>query len=132
MKKTFMIFVLVLALSCLNIYPAFSDSGCEEGENVQKIDVDNSGAPDVAVYSEGKYITKVEADTNHDGKPDIIVRIKDGVFQSAEADTNYDGTMDKTFTDANAFNQWINDTHPAFKKILARGSGEWTVPEAKP
>lgn len=90
-------------------------SGCRK---TSTCDVNRDGKPDVTYYSEGEYISKVEADTNYDGKTDVIVNIKDGKFHSAEADTDHNGTVDEKFTSRSSFVNWLNADSPEFKDKL--------------
>lgn len=90
---------------------------------VKTIDLNKDGKPDVTYYAEGKNISKVEADTNYDGKPDVTVNLQDGKFQSAEVDTDYNGSVDKKYTDAGSFSQWLNQSHPELKDDLYFSNG---------
>jgi len=121
MKSFGIVFVIALVLFCAKCYLAYSE--VVPAYNIIQtttVDVNKDGKPDVTYYGEGKYVTRVEADTNYDGKPDVVMHIKDGKFESAEADTNYDGKTDKKFTDANAFNKWLNKHKPDFEDKLNR------------
>ncbi|MDD4908468.1 MAG: hypothetical protein PHJ00_05350 [Candidatus Omnitrophica bacterium] len=127
MRKLSLISVIMFLFSCVAVYPVYSQG--EQGSDalaVEKVDVDNNGTTDVVLHNDGKYITKAEADTKNDGTPDIVVHAQDGKFQSAQVDTDNDGTMDKTFTDAAAFNDYINTTHPSYSRVLARDEAGWS------
>lgn len=94
-----------------------------EGDLTREYDVNHDGTADVTYFSDGEYVTKVEADTNYDGVPDVTVNIKDGQFESAEADTDFNGTPDTKFTNAAEFNNWLNDNRPDFSNAL--GKTDW-------
>ncbi len=126
MKKISFTVVSLLAFFCINIYPAYSqEAPVSAGTIAKAYDVNNDGAPDVSYYSDGKYVTRAEADTNYDGKPDVIVHTKDGKFDSAEADTDYDGKPDTKFTDTESFNKWLNENKPDFNDKLNRA--DWQL-----
>lgn len=121
MKKVGISAVLLSVFFSINIYAAYSqDTSCPADAAAKTYDVNNDGSPDVSYYSDGKYVTKAEADTNYDGKPDVIVHTKDGKFYSAEVDTDYDGKVDKKFNDVSAFNQWLNENKSDFNDTLNR------------
>ncbi len=122
MKKTGIILTVMSLFFCVAVYMAYSQ--CPPVTSEQKIDVNKDGKPDVTYYSEGKYVTRAEADTIADSKPDIIVHAKDGKFQSAEADTDNDGKADKNFNDLKSFDEWLTATHPDFDRTLNRGDWE--------
>lgn len=113
---------------CINTYTAYSqDTAASTDAAAKTLDVNNDGAPDVNYYSDGKYVTRAEADTNYDGKPDVIVHTKDGKFDSAEVDTDYDGTTDKKFTDTESFNKWLNENKPDFNDKLNRADWQFDL-----
>jgi len=121
-------FVCALAFFCLAACPVYAQE--VTGVSVvqtKTVDINKDGKPDVTYYSDGKYATKVEADTNYDGKPDIVVQTKDGKFESAQADTDYNGTMDKKFTNAGEFNQWLKKNHPDLNDKLNRSNWEFAA-----
>ena len=120
--------VYAVALFCSAACPVYAQevTGVSEAQT-KTVDINKDGKPDVTYYSDGKYATKVEADTNYDGRPDIVVQTKDGKFESAEADTDYNGTMDKKFTDAGEFNQWLNANHPDLNDKLNRANWEFAT-----
>ena len=131
MKNMSGIVILLLVFSGINIYLAYSQvtsvTPTPKEAAAKTYDVNKDGKPDVTYYSDGKYITKVEADTNRDGKPDVTVHTKDGKFESAEVDTNYDGKTEKKFSDANAFNKWLNENHPDFNDKLNRADWQFDL-----
>lgn len=116
--------IILTVLFCVSIYPCYSQEPQPVvpppvGE-IKSVDVDKDGDYDVRYYREGKYVSRVEADTNNDNTPDVVVNIKDGEFESAEADTDYDGTPDKKFTNKDEFNKWLNAERPAYQEHLNR------------
>jgi uncharacterized protein with FMN-binding domain len=122
--------IIILAVfSCFNIYSAYPqvvpNASVTKETVVKTYDVNKDGKPDVTYYSDGKYVTRAQADTNYDGKPDVTVYTKNGKFESAEVDTDYDGKTEKKFTDATAFDKWLNEKHPDFKDKLNRP--DWQV-----
>ncbi|MDD5165899.1 MAG: hypothetical protein PHQ57_00710 [Candidatus Omnitrophica bacterium] len=121
--------IFLFALFCLNIYSGYCQVQVTpaipaKGE-IKTFDVNKDGNPDVTYYTDGKYVTKAEADTNYDGKPDVVVYTKDGKFESAEVDTNYDGKTEKKFSDVKAFNEWLNENSPDFNDHLNRP--DWDI-----
>ena len=142
MKKLGSIFILLLVLSFVTIYSGYSygegvplannppaNQPCSG--NIKTCDMNNDGKPEVTYYSDkdGKYVTKVEADTNSDGKPEIVEHIKDGKFESAEVDTNNDGKMEKKFTKKSEFDKWLNENNPDYKDKLDQP--DWTFDKIK-
>lgn len=126
MKKIGIIFVCAFFFLCLNGYLGYCADGPACNKTVAKaVDVNKDGKPDVNYYSDGEYVTKVEADTNYDGKPDVTVHVKNGKFESAESDIDYNGTPETKFTDAGGFNKWLNANHPDFNKELVKQ--DWRV-----
>jgi len=125
-RKLNVIFLCLLFLLCLNVYPGNCQEGPASNKEIAKaVDVNKDGKPDVIYYGDEKNVTEVEADTNYDGKPDVKVHIKNGKFKSAEADTDYNGTMETKFTDAGSFNKWVNEHHPDFDKELVKQ--DWRI-----
>lgn len=94
---------------------------------VKTTDINKDGTADITYYSDGKYITKIQADTNYDGTPDIVMHTKDGKFDSAEIDTNYDGKFDKKITNADEFKNWINKNDPSFEEHLTQRDWDATL-----
>jgi hypothetical protein len=137
MKKLNSIFIFLLSLSFVTIYLGYAQSAplanppvnqpCNG--DIKTCDVNHDGKSDVTYYSDGKYVTKVEADTNSDGKPEIVEHIKDGKFESAEVDTNNDGKMEKKFTNKSEFNKWLNENSPDYKDKLDQP--DWTFEAIK-
>lgn len=128
MEKLGMIPVLLAFLFFINGCSGYSGvTSASKAPQTKTADVNKDGKPDVTYYSDGKYAAKIEADTNFDGKPDVVVHTKDGKFESAEADTNYDGKPDKKFTDAKAFNKWLNDSHSDFNDKLNRSDWDFAM-----
>ncbi len=129
MEKICGIIIILLFLFCINVYSGYSDvipnTLTSKAVVVKTYDLNKDGKPDVTYYGDGQYVTKVEADTNYDGKPDVIVHTKNGKFDSAEVDSNYDGKVDMKFTDAAAFDKWLNANHPDFKDKLEKT--DWRV-----
>ncbi len=123
MRQISVIVILLLVFFCANIYLGYSQvpvTPVSQKPEIKTVDVNKDGKPDVTYYSDGKYVSKIEADTNYDGKPDVTVHLKNGKFQSAEVDTNYDGKPDKKFSDVAEFNKWLNENKPDFKDQLNR------------
>ena len=115
MKRLMINSVFIFVLFCLNICLCYAQEAPSSIPAAPKIvDLNKDGKPDVIYFGEGKNISKIEADTNYDGRPDVTVNLKDGKFVSAEVDSDYNGTVDKKYTDAESFNQWLNKTHPEF------------------
>ena len=131
MKNISGMIILLSALFCLNIHSGYSQvapaSTPSKESAVKSYDVNKDGKPVVRYYSDDKYIARVDADTNYDGKPDVIVYTKNGKFESAEVDTNYDGKIEKKFTDAAAFNKWLNENHPDFNDKLNRADWQFDL-----
>lgn len=124
MKKFGMSFVLLLVLFCVSAYLCYAQEVAGVVPVTTKtIDLNKDGKPDITYYGEGRNISKVEADTNYDGKPDVIVNLQNGKFESAEVDTDYNGTVDKKYTDADSFNQWLNTNHPEFHEDMYFSNG---------
>ncbi len=127
MKKIVSAVVFLFLVLCLNAYSGEIPTPVSPAAQpaVKVLDVNKDGTPDVTYHSsDGKYVTKVEADTNYDGKSDITVNVKDGKFQSAEVDSNYDGKVEKKFTDDKAFKEWLNKEKPEFSdKVVMK---DWT------
>ncbi|MFZ5800733.1 MAG: hypothetical protein ACOY3D_05085 [Candidatus Omnitrophota bacterium] len=125
--KKFLKRVFILAALGFIATPALAETIIGQEQAAQQTvtkDINNDGTVDVTYYHDGKYINKAEADTNYDGKPDVTVYAEEGKFKSAEADTDHDGEPDKQFSDAKAFNDWVNQHKPEFKGAL--GWSDWT------
>jgi len=122
MKKLF-----PLLIFCgLSICAAYSQTqAASTGALAKSVDINGDNKPDVKYYTDGKYVSKIEADTNYDGKPDVVVNLKNGKFQSAEADTDYNGTKEKKFGSLKEFNAWLNKENPEFSDKLNRD--DWTL-----
>jgi hypothetical protein len=100
---------MVAALFCLGACLGCQSDSAGKKSEIETVDVDKDGRPDVTYYRKGKYIAKTETDTNEDGKPDIVVHNIDGKFEWAEVDSDYDGTFDRTFTDEDEFKKWLKE-----------------------
>ena len=127
MKKVSIAVVFLFTLLCANVYSGEVPTPVSPFAQpaVKVLDVNKDGNPDITYHStDGKYVTKVEADTNYDGKSDITVHVKDGKFHSAEVDADYDGKAEKKFTDDKAFKEWLNKERPEFSDRLTEK--DWT------
>lgn len=122
MKRMSFCFIAFLAVFCMTVPPIFA-MGQAAQKPAKTVDVNKDGKPDVSYYSDGKNITHIEADTNYNGQPDVVVNAKDGKFESAEIDTDHNGSLDKKFTDAAQFKQWVNENRPDFKESLCNPEG---------
>jgi len=119
MKKQFIVLFSLLSFFFFLVVLVYAQSPVMPlGPQVKTTDINKDGTADITYYSDGKYITKIQADTNYDGKPDIIINIKDGKFESAEIDTDYDGKFDKKINDAAEFKKWVNKNDPDFESYL--------------
>jgi len=126
MKRASIYFILLLVLFWAGAYLCYAQEApgaIPMPMATKTVDLNKDGKPDIIYYGEGKNISRVEADTNYDGKPDVTVSLQNGKFVSAEVDTDYNGTVDKKFTDAGSFNQWLNKNHPEFQKDLYFSNG---------
>ncbi len=124
MKNTRIYFVFLLVLFCVSAYLCYGQEAPVAVPMAAKtVDLNKDGKPDVTYYGEGKNIQKIEADTNYDGKPDVTVNLENGKFVSAEVDTDYNGTVDKKYTEAESFNQWLNTNHPEFHEDMYFSNG---------
>ena len=123
MKKIGVIVILLSVFFWANIYSGYS----QLNQQTKAVDVNKDGKPDVTYHSDGKYVSKIEADTNYDGKPDVIVNLENGKFKSAQADTDYDGKVDKKFGNAKEFDKWLNEKHPDFKDKLSRTDWQFNL-----
>ena len=125
MKKSVVYSVVFFALLCASSYLCYAQEAPAGVTAVvtKSVDLNKDGKPDVLYYGEGKNISKIEADTNYDGKPDVTVNLQDGKFVSAEVDTDYNGSVDKKYTDADSFSQWLNKSHPEFQKDIHFSNG---------
>jgi len=126
MNKTGISFVFLFALFCVSAclcYAQEAPGAIPMPVATRTVDLNKDGKPDITYYGEGKDIQRVEADTNYDGKPDVTINLKNGKFESAEVDTDYDGTVDKKYTDAESFSQWLNKNHPEFHDDLYFSNG---------
>lgn len=121
MKKISLVIIL-LVLFCSQFYLAYSQTATSMPQKSQAktLDMDRDGDVDVVYHSDGKYVSKIEADTNNDNKPDVTVNYKDGKFNSAEVDTDHDGKVDRKFNSNVEFNKWVNDTHPRYADKLQK------------
>jgi len=128
MKNVGIITIFLFVLFCVNIYLGYAEvAPVSMPPAIRTVDVNKDGKPDVTYYSNGKNVTKIEADTNYDGKPDVKVNLKDGKFESAEVDTNYDGKVEKRYYDSGSFSEWLNKNHPEFHDALYFSNGILTV-----
>jgi hypothetical protein len=127
MKRIVAIAVFLSALICCIAFSGYAQDTLPPAQPLTKTaDVNNDGTPDVSYYSDGKYVSKVAADTDFDGIPDVVVKIKDGKFEIAQVDSDNNGTVDREFTDVSEFNKWLNKDKPEFNEYLNRP--EWGFP----
>lgn len=130
MKKVGVMLILLSVFFWAGIYPVYGQlqtGPCQAKTQVKTVDVNKDGKHDITYHSDGKYVSKIEADTNYDGKPDVTVRLKDGKFHSAEADTDHDGKTDKKFTSAGDFNKWLNENNPDFNDKLDKADWQFDM-----
>lgn len=127
MKIFSAIIIFLTSLFYVHIFDVYSQTVAPNPKDAQikSLDMDKDGDAEVVYHSDGKYVSKVEADTNNDGKPDLTVNYKGGKFQSAEVDTNYDGKVDKKFNNNVEFNKWVNDTHPRYADEVQKDNVEF-------
>jgi uncharacterized protein YdgA (DUF945 family) len=124
MKKTGVVFIFLFALFCVSTFLCYAQQAPGVVPiTVKIVDLNKDGKPDITYYGEGKNVSKIEADTNYDGKSDVAVTLKNGKFESAEIDTDYNGSVDKKYTDADTFNQWLNKNHPEFHDDMYFSNG---------
>lgn len=123
MKRYYLIFTVMSLFLSAGIHLVYA----QETAQIKTVDVNNDGAPDVTYYSDGAYVSKIEADTNYDGTPDVTVNLKDGKFESAEADTDYNGSVDKKFNNASEFSSWVNENHPDFNDKLNKANFQFDL-----
>jgi hypothetical protein len=117
--KNVLIVLFVCGIVCLAVYPAYSQEASSTPVlETKTLDINKDDNPDITYYRDENNIVKVEADTNYDDKTDVTVYTENGKFKVAEADTNYDGVMDKKFTDAAEFDNWLNENKPDFQDSL--------------
>lgn len=122
MKYLYIAFT-VLFFSCA---ACAQETAVNPAPNTKTVDVNKDGTPDVTLTGDGKFVSKVEADTDFDGKTDITVNRQGGEFKSAKVDSDHDGKTDKEFKNEKDFLDWVNQNDPAFIEFVNQRNWEFS------
>jgi hypothetical protein len=72
MKEISRVIILLSVFFFANIYSGYSQSRVASvpmKQETKTLDVNKDGRPDVIYYSDGKHVSKIEADTNYKANP---------------------------------------------------------------